>query len=80
MILIFGARAILLIAALLVRDIPHTISAGRWEQRMTAAHLILAFVCLVTAIFAWQIRKEQDKLLYFMLGIGVGCAMMVLIT
>ena len=47
---------------------------------MTAAHLILAFVCLVTAIFAWQIRKEQDKLLYFMLGIGVGCAMMVLIT
>jgi hypothetical protein len=47
---------------------------------MSAAHLILAFVGLVTAIFAWQIRKEQDKWLYFMLGIGVGCAMMALIT
>jgi len=47
---------------------------------MSAAHAILAFVGLVTAIFAWQIRKEQDKWVYFMLGIGVGCAMMALIT
>jgi putative Mn2+ efflux pump MntP len=47
---------------------------------MSAAHLILAFVGAVTAIFAWQIRKEQDKWLYFMLGIGVGCAMIGLIS
>jgi putative Mn2+ efflux pump MntP len=47
---------------------------------MGDAHLILAFVGLVTAIFAWQIRKERDKWIYFMLGIGVGCAMMALIT
>jgi hypothetical protein len=47
---------------------------------MNAAHFILAFVGMVTAAFAWQLRKESDKFLYFMMGIGVGCAMMALIT
>jgi hypothetical protein len=41
---------------------------------------MLAFVGAVTASFAWQIRKQRDKWLYFMLGIGVGCAMMALTT
>jgi hypothetical protein len=47
---------------------------------MNGAHIMLAFVGVVTASFAWQIRKQRDKWLYFMLGIGVGCAMMALIT
>jgi hypothetical protein len=47
---------------------------------MNAAHLILAFVGIVTVAFAWQLRKESDKFLYFLLGIGVGCAMMALIA
>jgi hypothetical protein len=44
--------------------------------------MMLAFVCvaMVAAGFAWQIRKEKDKLLYFLMGIGVGCAMVALIT
>jgi xanthine/uracil permease len=47
---------------------------------MSAAHLVLAAVGLITAIFAWQLRSEWDKCLYFMLGIGVGCALAALIT
>jgi hypothetical protein len=46
---------------------------------MSGAHIMLAFVGAVTAAFAWQLRKEPDKCLYFMIGIGVGCAMMALI-
>jgi hypothetical protein len=79
MILIFGTKAILLIAASLISEVLRN-SAFHREERMSAAHLILAFVGLVTAIFAWQIRREQDKWLHFMLGIGVGCAMMALIA
>jgi hypothetical protein len=47
---------------------------------MSGAHILLAFVCLTTAAFAWQIRKESNKLLYFLMGIGVGCAMVALLT
>jgi hypothetical protein len=47
---------------------------------MSVAHIMFAFVGLMTATFAWQLRKEPDKWLYFMMGIGVGCAMMALIT
>ena len=44
--------------------------------------MMLAFVCvvLITAGFAWQIRKERQKLLYFLMGIGVGCTMVALLT
>jgi len=45
-----------------------------------SANLSLAFVCIVTGMFVWQIRKETDKWLYFMMGIGVGCALAALIT
>jgi uncharacterized Tic20 family protein len=44
------------------------------------ANILLSFVVILTAVFAWQLRKESDKFLYFMMGIGVGCAMMALIT
>jgi hypothetical protein len=47
---------------------------------MSGAYLLLAFVCVVTVMFVWQIRKQTDKWLYFMMGIGVGCAMIGLIT
>jgi hypothetical protein len=47
---------------------------------MRAAHIMFAFVGVMTAAFGWQLRKESDKFLYFMMGIGVGCAMMALIT
>jgi hypothetical protein len=58
------------------------VQAGLREHRMSGAHMMLAFVCVsvVAAAFAWQIRKEKDKLLYFMMGIGVGCAMVALIA
>jgi hypothetical protein len=48
--------------------------------RMNGAHLLLAVVCAVMVMFVWQIRKETDKWLYLMMGIGVGCAMAALIT
>jgi hypothetical protein len=47
---------------------------------MSGAHMMLAFVCMVVAAFSWQIRKEKDKLVYFMVGIGVGCAIAALIA
>jgi xanthine/uracil permease len=47
---------------------------------MSGAHILLAFVCIVTVMFVWQIRKETDKWLYFMMGIGAGCAMAALIN
>jgi len=47
---------------------------------MGGAHILLAFVCLIAAAFAWQIRKESDKLLFFLIGIGVGCAMAALVN
>lgn len=47
---------------------------------MSGVQILLAFVAVVTALFTWQIRKETDKLLYFMMGIGVGCALTALIT
>jgi hypothetical protein len=47
---------------------------------MSGANILLSFVFILTAVFAWQLRKEWDKFLYFMMGIGVGCAMMALIT
>jgi hypothetical protein len=55
--------------------------AGRKEKcQMIGAHLMLAFVCVVVAAFAWQIREEKNRCLYFIMGIGVGCAMVALIA
>jgi hypothetical protein len=47
---------------------------------MSGAHMMLAFVSVTVATFVWQIRKERDKWLFFLMGIGVGCAMVALIT
>jgi hypothetical protein len=47
---------------------------------MSGANILLSFVVILAVVFAWQLRKESDKFLYFMIGIGVGCAMMALIT
>jgi hypothetical protein len=46
---------------------------------MSGAHFLLLFVTIVSAMFIWQLRNEPDKWLYFVMGIGVGCAIMALI-
>jgi hypothetical protein len=47
---------------------------------MKVAHFSFILVCALTVSFAWQLRHEVSKVLYFVLGIGVGCAMVGLLT
>jgi len=47
---------------------------------MNVAHLLFLLVCALTLGFVWQLRRERPKMLYFVLGIGVGCAMIGLLT
>jgi hypothetical protein len=47
---------------------------------MNLAHLLFIPVCALALGFMWQLRRELTKMLYFALGIGVGCAMIGLLT
>lgn len=47
---------------------------------MAIAHLLFILVCALAVGFVWQLRHELTKILYFVLGIGVGCAMVGLLT
>lgn len=46
---------------------------------MSGAYTLLLFVGILAAMFVWQLRNDPDKWLYFVMGIGVGCAIMALI-
>lgn len=47
---------------------------------MDVAHLSFIAVCALIVGFMWQTRHDLPKILYFVLGIGVGCAMIGLLT
>jgi hypothetical protein len=47
---------------------------------MDVAHLLFIIVCALILGFMWQTRHDMSKILYFVLGIGVGCAMIGLLT
>ena len=61
-----------------VGRLPFLNGYGHW---MSGTHMMLFVgVALMTAAFSWQVRKERQKLLYFLVGIGVGCSMVALLT
>jgi 4-amino-4-deoxy-L-arabinose transferase-like glycosyltransferase len=43
-------------------------------DRFSGAQMMLGLVLLFTAGLLWQERKDNERFVYLMIGLGLGCA------